>query len=65
MEWFGQLQAVDVEGVAPALRADVEGSSALRLDDVRPSLGADLLQQAADREGPFVRVPKIATAADE
>ncbi|PSC73462.1 glutamyl-tRNA(Gln) amidotransferase subunit chloroplastic mitochondrial [Micractinium conductrix] len=66
VEWFGQLQEVDVEGVPPALRADVEGASTLRPDEVvRRAAGEDLLQQAADREGPFVRVPKIATAADD
>lgn len=56
VEWFGQLQEVDVEGVPPALRADVEGASTLRPDEVvRRAAGEDLLQQAADREGPFVR----------
>lgn len=66
VEWFGQLQGVDVEGVPPALRADVEAAPALRPDVVtRHVAGSDLLQQAADREGPFVRVPKIATAADD
>lgn len=65
VEWFGQLQGVDVEGVPPALRADLEAAPALRPDVVtRQVAGSDLLQQAADREGPFVRVPKIATAAD-
>lgn len=56
VEWFGQLQGVDVEGVPPALRADVEAAPALRPDVVtRQVAGSDLLQQAADREGPFVR----------
>ncbi|EFN52154.1 hypothetical protein CHLNCDRAFT_15467, partial [Chlorella variabilis] len=60
VEWFGQLQGVDVEGVPPALRADVEAQSTLRADQVRqPQGGTDLVQQAPDREGPFVRVPKI------
>ena len=65
VEWFGQLQEVDVEGVPPALRADVEGQSSLRAD--QPRLYAsqeEMLRQAPDREGAFVRVPKIATAAD-
>lgn len=63
VEWFGQLEKVDVEGVPPALRADVEAENTLR-EDVVVQSEPDLLQQAADREGPFVRVPKIATAAD-
>ena len=65
VEWFGQLQEVDVEGVPPALRADVEGQSSLRADQPRRYAGQEeMLQQAPDREGAFVRVPKIATAAD-
>ena len=32
MRRFDQLQAVDVEGVPPALRADVNGASLLRED---------------------------------
>jgi aspartyl-tRNA(Asn)/glutamyl-tRNA(Gln) amidotransferase subunit C len=65
VEWFGQLEKVDVEGVPPAVRADLEGENTLREDEVvRPEGQPDLLQQAPGREGPFVRVPKIATAAD-
>jgi aspartyl-tRNA(Asn)/glutamyl-tRNA(Gln) amidotransferase subunit C len=66
VEWFGQLQEVDVEGVPPALRADVEGQSSLRADQPRRYASQEeMLQQAPDREGAFVRVPKIATAADD
>ena len=76
MEWFGLLQDVDADGVPPALRASPTGAAApramveggpatLRPDYVsRPEAAADLLQQAAQHEGPFVRVPKIVTAAD-
>ncbi len=32
VEWFGQLQEVDVEGVPPALRAEVETENFLRED---------------------------------
>lgn len=32
VEWFGQLQEVDVEGVPPALRAEVETENFLRAD---------------------------------
>ena len=73
VDWFGQLQAVDVEGVPPALRADTadgDGADAhgmpLRADEARryPDQAA-MLEQVPDREGAFVRVPKIATAADD
>jgi aspartyl/glutamyl-tRNA(Asn/Gln) amidotransferase C subunit len=33
VEWFGQLQQVDLDGVPPALRADVEDSNLLRPDE--------------------------------
>eukprot|EP00887_Chlorella_sp_A99_P006775 scaffold2.g6775.t1 len=65
VEWFGQLQEIDVQGVPPALRADVEGDSRLRPDEpARSPQQQELLQQAAERQGAFVKVPKIATAAD-
>ena len=35
VEWFGQLQEVDVEGVPPALRAEVEAENFLREDTQR------------------------------
>lgn len=35
VEWFGQLQEVDVEGVPPALRAEVESENFLRADAPR------------------------------
>lgn len=66
VEWFGQLQQVDVEGVPPALRADVEAAGELRPDAARQfAAPGELVQQAANRDGPYVRVPKIATGADD
>lgn len=35
VEWFGQLQEVDLEGVPPALRAEVESENTLRADQPR------------------------------
>ncbi|GBF97673.1 aminoacyl tRNA synthase complex-interacting multifunctional [Raphidocelis subcapitata] len=64
VDWFGQLQAVDVEGVKPAVHARDDGS-VLRADE--PSAYApreELLAQVPAMEGPFVRVPKIATGQD-
>ncbi|KAI7844031.1 hypothetical protein COHA_002371 [Chlorella ohadii] len=64
VEWFGQLQEIDVEGVPPALQADVE-QGALRPDEaVRYAGELRLVEQAADTDGAYVRVPKIATGAD-
>jgi len=33
LDWFGELQQIDLEGVPPALRADLEDSSHLREDN--------------------------------
>jgi aspartyl/glutamyl-tRNA(Asn/Gln) amidotransferase C subunit len=64
--WFGQLQDVDVEGVAPAVRAEVEASTGLRADVPQQLEGMQetLMQAAPDKEGDFVRVPKTITVAD-
>ena len=35
VDWFGQLQEVDVEGVPPALRAEVDSDNCLREDEPR------------------------------
>lgn len=66
LEWFGQLQRVDVEGVPPALRAEVETENFFRADEPEAfEAQEELLRQVPAREGAFVRVPKIATAADD
>jgi aspartyl-tRNA(Asn)/glutamyl-tRNA(Gln) amidotransferase subunit C len=58
--WFDQLQAVDVEGVPPATDAGV-GAGSTRPDVVDTGLAAaaDALGQVPDRDGAFVRVPKV------
>ena len=58
--WFDQLQAVDVEGVPPATDAGV-GGGGRRADEVDTSLAdaEEALAQAPEREGEFVRVPKV------
>lgn len=69
IDWFGQLQAVDVEGVAPASRpafgaGDADGL-ALRADEVHDYEGAEgLLAQAPARDGDFVKVPRIVTGQE-
>lgn len=35
VEWFGQLQQVDLEGVPPAVRADIGDANLLRPDQPR------------------------------
>ena len=58
---FGELQAVDVSDVPPAMRADVDAGNVLRADAEQQFQQRDeLLADVPDREGPFVRVPKVA-----
>ncbi|KAJ9518835.1 hypothetical protein QJQ45_026116 [Haematococcus lacustris] len=65
LEWFGQLQAVDVSGVPPAIHGGSQGTL-LRPDLPQPSQGREeLLALAPATQGHFIRVPKIATAADD
>lgn len=61
---FGQLQAVDVEGVKPAVHARDDGS-VLRADEPAAyEPRGELLAAVPAMEGAFVRVPKIATGQD-
>lgn len=64
IDWFGQLQQVDVTGVAPAIHATEQGT-ALRVDEARlHEARADLLAMSPSLEKSYVRVPKIGTGAD-
>ncbi|GAQ80884.1 aspartyl-tRNA(Asn)/glutamyl-tRNA (Gln) amidotransferase subunit C [Klebsormidium nitens] len=61
IDWFGQLQEIDVEGVPPALRAggDRTGNT-VQKDEPRAFGNRDALWDAVpSKEGPFIRVPKI------
>lgn len=65
VEWFGQLQAVDVEGVPPALRADVDAAASLRPDLPQPFENrGEMLEQVPQMDGPFVLVPKTGKGPD-
>eukprot|EP00898_Chlorokybus_atmophyticus_P008517 jgi/Chlat1/8667/Chrsp87S08044 len=63
--WFGQLQAIDVEGVPPATRAgdgyEAEtGPNVLREDKpVAFDNREAMLSAVPDMEGPYIRVPQI------
>ena len=59
LEYVGQLQQVDTEGVPETTRA-VEVTNVTRADGVQPTpVRDDILNQAPQREGDFFRVPKI------
>ncbi|KAF8059373.1 PMA1 [Scenedesmus sp. PABB004] len=64
VDWFGQLQAVDVEGVPPAVHARDEGN-VLRPDEPAVYANREAIMAAVpEQQGGFVRVPKISTGAD-
>ncbi|GLI65759.1 hypothetical protein VaNZ11_009374, partial [Volvox africanus] len=60
LDWFGQLQSVDVKGVIPAIHACSE-SNRLRPDEASHyPARTQLLSQAPWTESSYVRVPKMA-----
>ena len=59
LEYVAHLETVDTEGVPPTTRA-VEVVNVTREDVVTPtSVREELLDEAPQREGDFIRVPKI------
>jgi aspartyl-tRNA(Asn)/glutamyl-tRNA(Gln) amidotransferase subunit C len=59
LDYVAQLERVDTEGVPPTTRA-VEVVNVTRDDRVDPTpVREELLALAPEREGDFVRVPKI------
>jgi len=59
LDYVGQLETVDTEGVPPTTRA-VEVVNVMRADLVSPTpVREELLELAPQRQGDFIRVPKI------
>lgn len=59
IDWFGQLQDVDLDSIEPAIRADTEGNN-LR-DDIPETFenrGA-MIAAVPSYEEPYIRVPKV------
>ncbi|KAF2286985.1 hypothetical protein GH714_036726 [Hevea brasiliensis] len=59
IHWFGQLQAVDLNGVEPAIRADTEGENLH--DDIPQTYENREAAVAAipSYEEPYIKVPKV------
>lgn len=57
--WFDQLQAVDVDGVDPFVGGDTGADFVTRPDAVTPFDADAALADAPEREGGFIKVPKI------
>ena len=64
--WFDRLAAVDTDGVEPLMSlADAEGTLPLREDAaVEFAEREAALAQSPAREGPYIKVPRIATGGD-
>jgi aspartyl-tRNA(Asn)/glutamyl-tRNA(Gln) amidotransferase subunit C len=59
LSYIDKLRALDTEGVPPTSHA-VPMTNVMREDEPAPSLPrADMLANAPDRSGEFLRVPKI------
>lgn len=62
LEYFEQLNELDVEGVPPTTRA-IDVSNVTRPDDREPYPEREaILENAPDRDGEFFKVPKIINA---
>ncbi|KAG9454801.1 hypothetical protein H6P81_007705 [Aristolochia fimbriata] len=60
IDWFGQLQAVDLESIEPALRADTEVGENLRKDSPEPFENREAILSAVPSfDDPFIKVPKV------
>ncbi|KAL1557329.1 glutamyl-tRNA(Gln) amidotransferase subunit C, chloroplastic/mitochondrial-like [Salvia divinorum] len=59
VNWFGQLQAVDLQSIEPALRADTEGDN-LRDDVPQVFDNRDAIIAAVPNyEDSYIKVPKV------
>ncbi|KAK8535288.1 hypothetical protein V6N12_056811 [Hibiscus sabdariffa] len=57
--WFGQLQAVDLDNVEPAIRADTEGDN-LREDVPETFENKEaLIASVPSYKEPYIKVPKV------
>ncbi|PSR89324.1 Glutamyl-tRNA(Gln) amidotransferase subunit C like [Actinidia chinensis var. chinensis] len=59
VDWFGQLQAVDLQSIQPAIRADTEGEN---LRDDLPETFENreaMIAAVPSYEEPFIKVPKV------
>ncbi|KAF0923733.1 hypothetical protein E2562_006701, partial [Oryza meyeriana var. granulata] len=60
VDWFGQLQAVNLESVDPSLRAGTAAGSSLRED--RPETFANrdaIIEAVPSYDDPYIKVPRV------
>nr|GME03608.1 glutamyl-tRNA(Gln) amidotransferase subunit C, chloroplastic/mitochondrial [Ipomoea batatas] len=59
IDWFGQLQVVDLQSIEPAIRADAEGDN---LRDDFPEIFENreaMIAAVPSYEDPYIKVPKV------
>ncbi|XP_042416950.1 glutamyl-tRNA(Gln) amidotransferase subunit C, chloroplastic/mitochondrial-like [Zingiber officinale] len=60
IDWFGQLQAVDLESVEPSVRADAEVSMHKREDTPETFENREaIIRVAPSYDDPYIKVPKV------
>eukprot|EP00252_Welwitschia_mirabilis_P003228 TRINITY_DN13313_c0_g1_i3.p1 TRINITY_DN13313_c0_g1~~TRINITY_DN13313_c0_g1_i3.p1 ORF type:complete len:156 (+),score=24.83 TRINITY_DN13313_c0_g1_i3:120-587(+) len=63
VEWFGQLEDIDLENVEPAIRADTSRLSNLRPDEPAVFKNRErMIGAIPELEEPYIKVPKILKA---
>ncbi|PKU64416.1 glutamyl-tRNA(Gln) amidotransferase subunit C, chloroplastic/mitochondrial [Dendrobium catenatum] len=60
IDWFGQLQAVDLVSVQPSFRADTELNADLREDSPETFQNREaMLAEVPNYDSPYIKVPKV------
>ncbi|KAL5217656.1 hypothetical protein ABZP36_018340 [Zizania latifolia] len=60
VDWFGQLQAVDLECVEPSLRAGTAAGNSLRQDTPETFANGDAIIHAIPSyDDPYIKVPRV------
>ncbi|PAN45877.1 hypothetical protein PAHAL_9G148600 [Panicum hallii] len=60
VDWFGQLQVVDLESIEPSLRAGTAAGSSLREDKPETFVNRDAIVEAIPSyDDPYIKVPRV------
>ncbi|KAL6637530.1 hypothetical protein ACP70R_025102 [Stipagrostis hirtigluma subsp. patula] len=60
VDWFGQLQAIDLESIEPSLRAGTAAGSSLREDKPESFANRDaILEAIPSYDDPYIKVPRV------
>ncbi|OEL34860.1 Glutamyl-tRNA(Gln) amidotransferase subunit C, chloroplastic/mitochondrial [Dichanthelium oligosanthes] len=60
VDWFGQLQAVDLQSIEPSLRAGTGTGSSLREDKPETFANRDAIVEAIPSyDDPYIKVPRV------